>query len=208
MALFNKDSSLTHYLSNRLVPTSSFSPNTSVKTPVLVTNYNFEEQTDNPTFKALFEFIKGGGTAFYLADQETGKVETSHPAFPFSATIHPAVGLWTCMAHLVHEHPFFEGLPTGGPMRDVYENVWPTRTLRDLQLDNAQSFLPIVGTVAFDWFSKEHKMQYSGPGASWWGAELLEIPIGEGQLIISQLRLLDQLGKDPVADKIFSNMLK
>ncbi len=88
-----------------------------------------------------------------------------------------------------------------------FENVWPTLTLRDIDLEGSTTPKPIVGTIAFDWFSREHKLQYSGPGSSWWGSELIILPYGQGQLIVSQLRLLENLGKDPVADQILKNML-
>ena len=113
-----------------------------------------------------------------------------------------------CEKDLVQEHPFFQGLPTAGPMRDIYENVWPTMTLRDVTLQDGPPIKPIAGTVAFDWFSKEHELQYSGPGASWWGSDVVILPYGKGEIVVSQLRLLQQLGKDPVADKLFGNMLK
>lgn len=54
---------------------------------------------------------------------------------------------------------------------------------------------------------KEHKMNYSGQGASWWGSEPAIITSGKGRYLISQLWLLENLGKDTVADKILFNMI-
>ena len=34
-----------------------------------------------------------------------------------------AQGLWTCIPHLVRDHPIFAGLPTGGMMRGLYDRV-------------------------------------------------------------------------------------
>ena len=56
-------------------------------------------------------------------------------------------------------------------------------------------------------FSQDHKLNYSGPGESWWGADLAIVPKGKGRIVVSQLRIVDNLGKDPVADKIFYNLI-
>ena len=206
IALFNKNTALSDYFRTQQVPVSSFNTTTPTSVPVVVTDY---DSADKPLpFSTLLSFVKKGGTALYLQHQyKLGKIETDHPAFPFTATVHPARGLWTCMPHLIHDHPIFNGLPSGGPMRNLFENVWPTLTLRDIDLEGSTTPKPIVGTIAFDWFSREHKLQYSGPGSSWWGSELIILPYGKGQLIVSQLRLLENLGKDPVADQILKNML-
>ena len=67
-------------------------------------------------------------------------------------------------------------------MRDIYENVWATTTLRDLTVPGNSEFNTVVGSIGFDWFSREHKMHYSGPGASWWGSDIAVIPFGKGAL--------------------------
>jgi hypothetical protein len=116
--------------------------------------------------------------------------------------VEAAQGLWTCIPHLVRDHPIFAGLPAGGMMRDIYENVWATQTLRDLRGE------PIVASIGFEWFSPDHKMHYSGPGESWWGADLAILPNDKGRVVVSQLRIVENLGRDPVADKLLRNLLK
>jgi hypothetical protein len=51
-------------------------------------------------------------------------------------------------------------------------------------------------------------MHYSGPGDAWWGSDVAIIPYGKGKIIMSQLRLLENLTKDPVADKILANIIR
>jgi len=92
-------------------------------------------------------------------------------------------------------------------MSDFYENIWTSNTLRDLEGEAIQEHTPVVASIGFDWFSSDHKMHYSGPGKSWWGSDIAMLKIGEGSIIISQLRLVNNLGKDPAADKVFFNML-
>ena len=53
-------------------------------------------------------------------------------------------------------------------MGPVYENVWPTISLKDFPGE------AIAGSLGYDWFpdfdlSKRH---YYGPGDTWWGADL------------------------------------
>ena len=151
-------------------------------------------------------FIEQGGTAVYV--QGIGKFfqrgdsnQVQSSTVPFAARVEAAQGLWTCIPHLVRNHPIFAGLPADGMMRDIYENVWATQTLRDLAGE------PIVASVGFDWFSFDHKLHYSGPGESWWGADLAIVPKGQGRIVVSQLRIVENLGKDPVADKLLKNLM-
>lgn len=88
-------------------------------------------------------------------------------------------------------------------MGAVYENVWSQSTLLDVDRP------PIVGTIGFDWFpdydlSRRH---YYGPGDVWWGSDLAVVPVGSGRCILSQLRLMENLGQDPVAEKILFNLI-
>ena len=74
--------------------------------------------------------------------------------------------------------------------------------------DRNLGVLRVVASVAFDWFSVDHKMHYSGPGDVWWGADLAVVPRGKGRCIVSQLRLVENLGRDPVADRILLNLIE
>jgi hypothetical protein len=115
-----------------------------------------------------------------------------------------AIGLWLCIPHLVNDHPFFEGLPVNCMMGPVYENVWAQHTLLDVGGE------PVAGAIGFD-FSPDFelsKRHYYGPGDTWWGSDIAIVPVGNGRCILSQLRLVENLGRDPVADKILFNMIK
>lgn len=184
-----------------------FNSETALSTPVLVGDLPSDDRAAGEANDDLLAFIRKGGTAVYVeGPRET--VDDSNSRFPFTARVHPARGLWTCIPHLVRAHPLFDGLPADGMMRDLYENVWPTATLRDLQSGDGETGEALVASIGFDWFSREHKMHYSGPGASWWGSDVAILPYGEGRCIISQLRLLENLDREPVADKIMANLVR
>jgi hypothetical protein len=115
-----------------------------------------------------------------------------------------AIGNWLCIPRLVIDHPVFAGLPVDGMMGPIYENVWAQSTLQNLGGET------IAGSIGFDWFpnydlSKRH---YYGPGDVWWGADVAIVPIGNGRCITSQLRLAENLGKDPTADRILYNLIE
>ena len=195
---------LTNFLKKKGFIVNSFQSSNDLSIPVLVADYGREELTDSLLFQSLIDFSKQGGTVIYLEDL---KNTTNQDLLPFKAKVHPARGLWTCIPHLIHQHPIFEGLPSNTMMRDIYENVWATNTLRNISFGGDKPMQSIVGAIGFDWFSKAHKMHYSGPGDSWWGSDVAILPIGKGHCIVSQLRILDYLGQDPVADKILINMI-
>jgi hypothetical protein len=203
IAVFDTKNSLASFLKKSGVEVVVFSDNTNKSIPLFVGR---KELTDQNSNIKLLDFMQNGGTAVFIEGvKET--VENNATGFPFGVKVHPARGLWTCMPHLVHDHPIFKGLPSNTVMRELYENVWATATLLNIQPKGNEPFETIVGVVAFDWFSGDHKMHYSGPGESWWGSDVAIIPSEKGRCIVSQLRLVENLGKDPVADKLMYNII-
>ena len=89
-------------------------------------------------------------------------------------------------------------------MGPVYENIWAENTLLDLGGET------VVAAIGYDWFPNYElsKRHYYGPGDTWWGADVAIVPLGKGRCIASQLRLLENLGKDPVADRLLLNMIR
>jgi hypothetical protein len=206
IALFKENGTLGEYLKNRGVPVVEFSKRTKTSIPVFVIGTQGKNNKGNEKFETLMKFMQKGGTAIYI-EGAFDSIPPNNGKYPFSAKSHPARGLWTCIPHMVNDHPIFEGLAVNGMMRDLYENVWATNTLRNLVSDEGVEHETPVASIGFDWFSHGHKMHYSGPGESWWGSDLAVVPFGKGRCIVSQLRLVNNLGKDPVADKILYNMI-
>ena len=210
IAVLDTENSLASFLKKKGIKVVEFAKNTSKSIPLFVTGTQAKRETTGKQENALDDFMKDGGNVVFLNGVGGAKITVNEKStmYPFSALVHPSQGLWTCMPHLIHDHPIFAGLPSNTVMRDIYENLWARTTLRELK--NSYSGKPetIVGTVGFDWFSEGHKMHYSGPGDSWWGSDLAIMDAGNGRCIVSQLRLLDNLGKDPVADKILFNLIK
>lgn len=95
--------------------------------------------------------------------------------------------------HYVRMHPVFDGLPTRGLMRQAYRNVVPRAAFVE------GSDEEVCGSYAAE-----------GPGgrdSSRWGDTVLVRRYGAGRLVFVQLRVLEHLGADPIADRLFVNLL-
>jgi hypothetical protein len=207
IAVLDLNGPFSRFLNRQGIDAVEFSASTPPTIPVFVTRVATKSPAEQQRFADLMRFIKAGGAAVYIQGvgqyyQRSESNQVQSPTVPFAARVEAAQGLWTCIPHLVREHPIFAGLPAGGMMRDTYENVWARQTLRDLSVE------PIVASIGFKWFSEDHRLHYSGPGESWWGADLAIVPHGQGQIVVSQLRVVEHLGKDPVADKLLQNLIE
>ncbi len=208
IAVLDPVNSLTPFLKRAGIEFVEFGDNTDPSITVFVSRMVANSPDQRKRFAALSEFIRKGGMAVYL--QAGGpKVQWGAPGsasklLPFKARLKRAGGYWMCIPRLVQDHPLLEGLPTDCMMGEIYENVWSQSSLIDVQ------GTIVAGTIGYDWFpdydlSRRH---YYGPGDVWWGSDLAIVPVEQGQCIVSQLRLVENLGKDPVADKILMNLIK
>jgi beta-galactosidase len=207
VALLDFNGKLKKFLQKNEVQTVDFNSRTPKNIPVLVSTHKAENEKELKHFERLLKFVESGGTAVFL-DRLKDSVTAENTITPFTAKVHPSKGLWTCIPHIANDHPVFDGLQDSGFLRNTYENIWPQKSLRDIKVNGLRiKEKPIVASIAFDWFSRGHKMGYQGPGASWWGADMTFIPIKKGHYLLSQFQLLENLGKDPVADKMLFNII-
>ena len=210
IAILDPNQSLRPFLDASGAAYEWFSPKTVQSTPVFVTRLQAKTPQAKDKFKALLEFISSGGTAVYLEaippgyNPWRGGPMASKELLPITASgIKPGKGLWVGVSHIVKEHPIFEGLPSNGMMGQAYENVWAQAHLADFEGEI------IAGALTHGWFQgQKDKQHHQGPSAAWWGAEMAEAPHAQGTLIVSTLRILENLGKDPVADKILFNLIE
>ena len=184
------------------------------KTPKSVPVFVSKPLANNPPAKARFaeleKFVQQGGTAVYLETVQRwannpywgGKLP-SRNLLPVQATIQQAKGLWIGVSHIVTDHPSFDGLPTKCMMGQTYENVWAPQTLMDTGGEL------IVASVSHGWHQGEKDAQnYLGPDAAWCGMDLGIVTKGQGRYILSSMRIVENLGTDPVADKILFNLIE
>jgi len=208
IAVLDPSNSLKPFLKKSGLAFEEFNRMTDRSLAVFVSRTEAKTKGQKDLFGELKEFIRAGGTAVYLQGgglkAPWAKAGKASELLPVRVRIKASIGLWLCIPHLVNDHPAFEGLPVNCMMGPIYENVWAEHTLLDVDGET------IAGAVSFD-FSPDFelsKRHYYGPGDVWWGSDMSIAPLGRGRCILSQLRLVDNLGSDPVADKILFNLIE
>lgn len=140
----------------------------------------------------VFAQVRGGAVAVFfgppddwndLAAQIPGGADLT--ATPVDATggAFPAV-------HYAKVHPVFDKLPSRGLMRQPYRNLVPGKTFAETGEED------ICGSF-----------NTRPAGGAWWGADILVRRYGAGRLVFTHLRVLEHLGADPAADRLFSNLI-
>jgi beta-galactosidase len=207
VAVLDPGNALKPFLTKKGIAFAEFGAETERALPVLVPRTVAKTPGEKNLFGALTKFIASGGIAVYLQGGgprvRWGKAGKASALLPVEARQKHALGNWICIPRLVKAHAVFDGLPVDCMMGPVYENVWPQSTLLDVQGET------VAASIGFDWFpdydlSKRH---YYGPGDVWWGSDLVIAPVGKGHCIASQFRLVENLGKDPVADRMLYNLI-
>ncbi|MEN8115631.1 MAG: sugar-binding domain-containing protein [Bacteroidota bacterium] len=214
IAIVDPANTLIPFLQESKINFVSFSSETNPNTLVLVGKALKQNSKYTEQVKAVKEFVNNGGYAIFLEvpgenvpgfNRTLEEVETE--VLPFGAQLlskWQTLGAWMPKSHIVKEHPVFKGLPTNLIMHGVYENVHPQTSMVKQQGDY------IAGLVGTDHFPDQDIMlrHYNGPGETWWAADVLETKLGKGKMLLSTFNLIDNLGKDPVAEKILFNMIE
>ncbi|MBN2450917.1 MAG: hypothetical protein JXR77_11040 [Lentisphaeria bacterium] len=208
VALLDPGDALGPFLRSQGLVFDEFGPDTPKALPVLVSRTEARSPAERGRFEALAAFVRSGGTAIYLGGGgprvEWGKAVPISSLLPVTGRQRIATATWNGVSHLVLDHPIFAGLPTNGIMGPVYENVWARNALLDVGGEL------VAGAIGYDWFPDldSRKRHYYGPGDTWRGADLVIAPAGDGRCILSQLRLVENLCRDPVADRILLNLIR
>ncbi len=101
-------------------------------------------------------------------------------------------------AHYVKMHPVFADLPSRCLMGQPYRNVVPARTFvetGDEDICGSFNATPLAAKQPDD------------TAAPWWGSDILVRRHGSGLVVWTHLRVLENIGQDPVADQLFVNLL-
>lgn len=104
-----------------------------------------------------------------------------------------ARGVRSATFHYVKIHPVFEGLPMDGLMGRAYAKVVAGTTFLESSDED------ITGALLVD---------ETGIGeAAYWGNDILVQRYGSGRLVFTCLRILENLGSDRLADRVFVNLI-
>jgi hypothetical protein len=141
-----------------------------------------------------------------LATQQYhGALPLEHPLLtpgqylPFKLELSKAQTRFWSSSHFVRRHPAFESLSQVHVLNgyDEYCYVHPTHSMVGEQVGEV-----IAGSFEAGGFG------FEAVGVGNWGSDLLIVPYGEGKLVLTTYRLLENLGTDPVAEIILRNLLR
>ncbi|MCY1720276.1 hypothetical protein OU798_07970 [Prolixibacteraceae bacterium Z1-6] len=124
---------------------------------------------------------------------------------PFKANMYATNGNYISRNHIVTDNDVFNGLPVNMLMSGVYENVCAEKSIC-----RPAEGKYIAGVITYDQNKNMDIMQrhYNGIGDVLWAADVLQVDKGKGKMLFSTLKIIGNLGKDPVADKILYNMIE
>ncbi len=142
--------------------------------------------------------VRGGAVALVFGPPDDWNQFAERVDNAIAATGRDATGGPIGVFHYVKIHPVFDGLPARCFMGQPYRNVVPPRTFAESGDDDI--------TGAFD--LRPVQLQDDAAEPAWWGTDLLVRRYGSGRIVFTHLRIMDHLGRDPVADRIFVNMLR
>ncbi|MCC6486284.1 MAG: hypothetical protein IT364_02180 [Candidatus Hydrogenedentes bacterium] len=143
--------------------------------------------------------VRGGAVAIVFGPPDDWSDFAARVDESLVATSKDSVGAFLGVYHYVKLHPVFDGLPARGLMRQPYRNVVPAKTFIETGDED------ICGT--FD-TNPVAAGSYQLCDAPWWGSDILVRRYGSGRIVFTHLRVLEHLGKDPVADRLYVNMLR
>jgi len=208
IAVLDASNSLKPFLKKSGIAFEEFSSTTDRSLPVFVSRTHAKTKEEGSLFGELRKFVKSGGTAVYFQAGGTyvkwGTPGKASQLLPVNLRLKRGLGHWMGHPRFVKDHPVFDGLPVDCIMGSVYENVWPQHSLMDVEGET------LSATIGIDWFPDYDldRRHYYGPGDVWWGSNMAVVPVGKGRCIVSQFRIVDYLGSDPVADKILFNLIE
>ncbi len=153
---------------------------------------------DNELAQILAQ-VKGGSVAILFGAPSDWNDMADRIDPGIRATSRDAVGAFLGIYHYVKLHPVFDGLPARCLMRQPYQNVVPAKTFVEPSDEDICGAFDAAPIAAGNYMMGE---------TTWWGSDILVRRHGNGILVFTHLRVLENLGQDPVAGRLFVNLLK
>jgi hypothetical protein len=140
--------------------------------------------------KGLAELARQGSTLIlFELPLDTNEVVEKLGVLPMAVKISVPDGFTT---QWIRAHPITDGLPSNIVLDQRYAEILPARLL-ETPADEVVAGLLVN---AFGDYGRR------------WVHSLVITPVGKGHVIFCQLRLLDNLTKDPLADRLFMNLVR
>ncbi|WP_167615132.1 glycoside hydrolase family 2 protein [Maribellus sediminis] len=231
VAVLDNGERITAFLEDNGVEQIPFSTDIDLSVPVLVGSGKKGDQDFLNKIDEVKAFVDRGGFAVFLevsGTQLTWGAPSPEPRpkdagddwrpmvhrvlqdmdvdkLPFSANMYATTGNYISRNHIVTDHAVFKGLPVNTLMSGIYENI-----CADESICRPAKGKYLAGVITYDQQKNMDIMlrHYNGIGDVLWAADLLEVDRGNGKMLFSTLKLVPNLGKDPVADKLLYNMIE
>lgn len=142
--------------------------------------------------------VHGGAVMLVFGPPDDWNDFAEHVDTGLRATSKDAVGAFLGTYHYVKLHPVFEGLPARCLMRQSYKNIVPPKTFVETGDEDICGTFDTTPIATGNYMIGEQL---------WWGSDILVRRYGSGRMVFTHLRVLENLGVDPVANRLFVNML-
>lgn len=156
-----------------------------------------ESLGDATAYRALMARVVRGSTAVFLAPEALGNEKDPLGYIPSAqkGKLDDSAGYFWGRDDIVKSHAIFEKLPSRCVMDlTFYRDIIPYTSFVEMD-EKAEVVVPCFS------LGRPGGQGYSS------GANMLIYHFGEGKVVVSTLRLLENLGRHPAADQIILNML-
>jgi hypothetical protein len=108
--------------------------------------------------------------------------------------LHPGIGSWMGCYHWIPESNLFSGLPSGGLAKKPYSEILPKYVLSEMG-----------GEIHAG--SLRNTQSREQPPAMLWYSDIESLPYGKGAIVFCQYRAFENIGRDPLAERLAYNLL-
>jgi hypothetical protein len=194
VALWGDDPELARWMGERGARVRPFSPNASGSREVILAAAKPPASGAQAAFADLAQRIARGSTAVFLSPEVFAKPDQPAAWLPLAkkGTITPIVGWLYLKDEWAKRHPIFEGMPAGGLMDyDYYREVIPDLVFSGQDPPDEA----VAGAI-------KASQDYAS------GLMLAVYRLGEGKFVLNTLRIRENLGGNPAAERLLRNLLR
>jgi beta-galactosidase len=191
ITLLEEGGQLATRLANYPLRVSTYSPEARPK-KVYVVSPIAASLFDYPLtyLKGMINLTRQGATlVLFELPPDTKEVSRKFDLFPMPVSVAPEGDEVLFTTEWIRKHPITAGLPANTVLDQSYAEVLPRFLLESPDGE-------VVAGASVDVFTLR------------WLRSLVVAQLGRGHLIICQFRILEELGRDPLADRLFINLLR
>jgi hypothetical protein len=194
VVLWGDDPALAKWLTERGIRVRPFSPTPAQGREVILATAKPPAPGGQAAFAELARRIARGSTAIFLAPEVFAKADQPAAWLPLAkkGTIAPIVGWLYLKDEWAKQHPIFDGMPAGGLMDyDYYREIIPDLVLAGQDPPEEA----VAGAI-------KASQDYAS------GLILSVYRLGAGRFVVNTLRIRENLGQHPAAERLLRNMLR